>query len=236
MGYAIPFSRPVTFSASFRCEKPVVIQGSVDPNLPTQVGAFTGVYFSNLRHVAIGRYCSLAGGINLGMDDHPTDWVTSSMVGYARNVHGWAELMGRPDVGPHVRFLPNRGQTKIGNDVWIGQGAFIQAGVTIGDGAIVAARSVVTKDVPQYMIVAGVPAKPIRPRFLQTIAEALRKSRWWEYNIFDLPIGLLDQPMAFCKELAELVSAGKISPYVPGFLSEADMDEICRGTASTKSP
>jgi acetyltransferase-like isoleucine patch superfamily enzyme len=236
MGYAVPFSRPVTFSASFRCERPVVIQGTVDTNLPTQVGAFTGVYLSNLRHVAIGRYCSLAGGITLGMDDHPTDWVTSSMVGYARNVHGWAELMGRPDVVPQVRFFPNRGQTKIGNDVWIGQGAFIQAGVKIDDGAIVAARSVVTKDVPDYMIVAGVPAKLIRPRFSESIVEALQKSRWWEYSIFDLPMMLLNKPQAFCKELLELASAGKISPYVPGLLTEIDMDAICQDGAGATSP
>ena len=70
----------------------------------------------------------------------------------------------------------------IGNDVWIGYEALILAGVTVGDGAIIAGRAVVTKDVPPYTIVGGVPAKPIRKRFdVDTIA-ALEKLRWWDWD------------------------------------------------------
>ena len=69
----------------------------------------------------------------------------------------------------------------VGNDVWIGYEAVILSGVTIGDGAIIGARAVVTKDVPPYTIVGGVPARPIRPRFgFETIA-ALRELRWWDW-------------------------------------------------------
>ena len=70
----------------------------------------------------------------------------------------------------------------IGNDVWIGYESLILAGVTVGDGAIIAARAVVTKDVPPYTIVGGVPAKPIRKRFDDDTIAALEKLRWWDWD------------------------------------------------------
>ncbi|MCI6508154.1 MAG: CatB-related O-acetyltransferase [Bacilli bacterium] len=74
----------------------------------------------------------------------------------------------------------NKGDIKIGNDVWIGYDAIIMAGVTIGDGAIIATRAVVTKDVPPYTIVGGVPAKIIRKRFSDEVIEELLKQKWWD--------------------------------------------------------
>ena len=75
----------------------------------------------------------------------------------------------------------NRGDIIIGNDVWIGYEAVILSGVTIGDGAIVAARAVVTRDVPPYAIVGGVPAKPIRQRFSNPDIAQLLELRWWDW-------------------------------------------------------
>lgn len=69
----------------------------------------------------------------------------------------------------------------IGNDVWIGYESLILAGVTIGDGAIIGTRAVVTKDVPPYTIVGGVPAKPIRKRFNDETIQYLQKVRWWDW-------------------------------------------------------
>ena len=76
----------------------------------------------------------------------------------------------------------NRGDTVIGNDVWIGYEAVIMAGVTIGDGAIIGARAVVTKDVPAYAIVGGIPAKLIRKRYSDNTIEALLKTQWWNWS------------------------------------------------------
>lgn len=76
----------------------------------------------------------------------------------------------------------NKGNIIIGNDVWIGYEAVIMAGVTIGDGAIIGTRAVVTKDVPPYTIVGGVPAKPIRKRFDDATVERLIKLRWWDWE------------------------------------------------------
>ncbi len=76
----------------------------------------------------------------------------------------------------------NKGDTVIGNDVWIGYEAVILSGVTIGNGAIIGARAVVTKDVPPYTIVGGIPAKPIRRRFDDATIERLEALRWWDWD------------------------------------------------------
>lgn len=76
----------------------------------------------------------------------------------------------------------NKGDITVGNDVWIGYEAVILSGVTIGDGAIIGARAVVTKDVPPYTIVGGIPAKPIRKRFDDAVIERLEALRWWDWD------------------------------------------------------
>ena len=76
----------------------------------------------------------------------------------------------------------NKGDIVIGNDVWIGYEAVIMAGVHIGNGAIIAARAVVTKDVPPYTIVGGVPARPIRKRFDEEVIQELETLQWWNWS------------------------------------------------------
>ena len=78
--------------------------------------------------------------------------------------------------------MGQQGRYHISNDVWIGYEAVILAGVTIGDGAIIGARAVVTKDVPPYTIVGGVPAAPIRTRFSEETVPALLKLKWWDWS------------------------------------------------------
>ena len=79
------------------------------------------------------------------------------------------------------RAWDNKGDIVIGNDVWIGYEAVILAGVTVGDGAVVGTRAVVTKDVPPYTIVGGVPAKPIRKRFSEAVIDRLLALQWWDW-------------------------------------------------------
>ena len=81
-----------------------------------------------------------------------------------------------------ARAWDNKGDITVGNDVWIGYEALILAGVAIGDGAIIGSRAVVTKDVPPYTIVGGIPAKPIRKRFDNETISELLKLRWWDWN------------------------------------------------------
>lgn len=93
----------------------------------------------------------------------------------------------------------HKGDIVIGNDVWIGYEAVIMAGVTIGDGAIIGARAVVTKDVPPYTIVGGVPARDIRRRFSDDVIARLLELKWWDWpaeqiqrNIKNIQAGRLD--------------------------------------------
>lgn len=122
--------------------------------------------------VVIGKYCSIASGvIILSGGEHRVDWVTT----YPFSVF-WPEIAG------HILGHPkSKGDVIIGNDVWIGMDAFILSGLTIGDGAVIGAKSVVTKSVPPYAIVGGNPAKIIRYRFNPETIDKLISLAWWDW-------------------------------------------------------
>lgn len=126
--------------------------------------------------LVIGKFCSIAAGVKFIMG--PANHRTSSVSTYPFAVFGgvWAEV-----VPPHLAQLPHKGDITVGNDVWIGRESVILPGVTIGDGAIVAAYAIVTHDVPPYTVVAGNPARLRRPRFRDPeLADLLLKLRWWD--------------------------------------------------------
>ena len=135
--------------------------------------------FVNPERVKIGKYCAIAYGVVIGLDNHPIHHLSSHGFSCTADpTHMYSEL----DV-PASRLRPNplRGKTIVGNDVWIGRNAIVMGGVRIGDGAVVGAGAVVTKDVPPYAIVAGVPARIIRYRFDEATVRRLLASRWWDY-------------------------------------------------------
>ncbi|MBC1457939.1 xenobiotic acyltransferase family protein [Listeria newyorkensis] len=111
----------------------------------------------------IGKYCSIAAYCQIGLDEHPIDQLSTSPFTY--DSRDWNNFQNPP---------------VIGNDVWIGGGVLVMQGVNIGDGAILAAGAVVTKDVPLYAIVGGVPARILRKRFAENTIENLVKEAWWE--------------------------------------------------------
>lgn len=123
----------------------------------------------------IGKFCSIAGGTQFVMG--PANHRTSSISTYPFNVFGglWEER-----TPPHLAQLPRKGDTVVGNDVWFGRGSVIMPGVKIGDGAIIAAHSVVTKDVEPYSIVGGNPARFIKKRFDEELIQLLQDLRWWD--------------------------------------------------------
>lgn len=122
----------------------------------------------------IGKFCAIASGVKfiMGSANHRINSVTT----YPFNVFGgaWQEI-----TKPHLSELPHKGDTIIGNDVWIGRESIIMPGVKIGDGAIIAAYSVVTKDVEPYSLVGGNPAKFIKYRFDRELIDLLLKFKWW---------------------------------------------------------
>ncbi len=122
--------------------------------------------------VSIGRYCSIASGVSIMPGgNHRTDWVSTYPFRLRYGIVG-ALRDGHPTT---------KGDVVIGNDVWIGNDALILSGVTIGDGAVVAARTVVTNDVPAYSIVAGNPGRVVRTRFSEAEREQLVALRWWDW-------------------------------------------------------
>lgn len=125
--------------------------------------------------LVIGKFCALADGATFIMNgaNHRMDGPSS----YPFPIFGgaWADHMNL------LENLPSRGDTHIGNDVWIGYRSTILPGLTIGDGAIVAAHSVVTTDVPAYAIVGGNPAKVLKRRYCETDARRLQEIAWWDW-------------------------------------------------------
>lgn len=125
----------------------------------------------------IGKFCSIASGVQfiMGSANHRI----SSISTYPFNVFGgaWAE-----NTPPHLSQLPFKGDTVIGNDVWIGRDSVIMPGVKIGDGAIIAAYSVVVKDIEPYTVAGGNLARPIKKRFDEELIELLLKLQWWDFE------------------------------------------------------
>ena len=132
-----------------------------------RVGSYTFIGYScSVGRATIGRYTSIANYVSVGPGEHDAGGVATSSR-FSKDVFG--ELTAKP--------------VTVGNDVWIGVDAIIRRGVTVGDGAIVGANSFVSKDVPPFTVVAGSPARVIRPRFTPEQAAAIGASKWWELEL-----------------------------------------------------
>ncbi|MBN3034343.1 MAG: CatB-related O-acetyltransferase [Bacteroidales bacterium] len=141
------------------------------------IGKYTyiGKYCLVDRNTAsIGRFCSIAYHVRIGLGNHPTAWVSSHpfaydpKYGFVNEKKPFAEEVTQPCV--------------IGNDVWIGTGAVILAGVRVGDGAVIGANALVTKDVEPYSIVIGSPAAHHRYRFDEITRQKLLALQWWDWD------------------------------------------------------
>ena len=144
-----------------------------------QIGnhSFCG-YNCEISDSIIGSFCSIGNDVILNPGIHPIDWVSTSPVFYT----------GRDSVKTKYSHhdKPLRKTLIIGNDVWIGSKSIIMGGVKVGNGAIVAASAVVTKDVPPYAIVGGIPARLISYRFEESMRQELEKICWWDLSTSEL--------------------------------------------------
>ncbi|MBQ8184028.1 MAG: CatB-related O-acetyltransferase [Clostridia bacterium] len=143
-----------------------------------------GSYIGQNSHISakIGRFCSISDNVNTVNGLHPTAKLVSTHPAFYSTTS--CVGMSFVDENKFTEFAfadeENKLSVIIGNDVWVGFGATILAGVKIGDGAVIAAGAVVTKDVEPYAIVGGVPAKVIRHRFDKDVADKLSETKWWD--------------------------------------------------------
>ncbi len=152
-------------------------------------------------HLTIGKFCMIASGVEFIMNG--ANHLAGAVSAYPFAIFGgdWAKAMDG-------KSYPRKGETTIGNDVWIGYRAAILPGVTIGDGAIIGSYAVVTRDVPPYGIVGGNPAQVIRPRFDESTTARLLEVAWWQW------------PIEKITQYASLLTGD-----VTGFLAELDQQQ-----------
>lgn len=184
-------SKSVNLPTNTRLEAPSSLKWT-EYEHSIHLGAFSYQVSGYCFAARIGRYCSFGENVQIGRQDHPLTWASTSPAFYLHDRlfdldNGFE---GAEDY--HSYRFPNEGPptkvkiTTIGNDVWIGHGAMIKAGVTIGDGAIVAAHSVVARDVPPYAVVAGNPAVIKKSRLPPNIISPMLRSEWWRYAPWQL--------------------------------------------------
>lgn len=140
-------------------------------------------YIQNSR---LKHFISIAAQVRIGPTNHPYERPTQHLFAYNGEGYGFYPKDNE--------FLAKRKEliTTIGNDVWIGHGAIIQAGITVGDGAVIASNAVVTKDIPPYAIVGGIPAKIIKYRFSDEMIAAMSQIAWWDWDRLTLEKNYLD--------------------------------------------
>ena len=193
----------------------LLAKGSVIP------GAMLSFSYSNSECDAgmrIGRYTSIAEGVSVMGPPHPTDWVSTSPFSYFSNPRR-----------PFVEFFEDRGlaepellefdhgqrQVIVGHDVWIGNDAMLSRGIEIGQGAVVGARSVVTRNVPPYAVVAGVPARILRYRFDEPLIKRMIESKWWSFTPDQLRPLDVRNPERFLDQLHAGIAKGMKPPHIP---------------------
>ncbi len=156
-------------------ERSVIYNAMVSGNII--IGKNTTLWGPNIQILAIknsitiGNFCSIARDVTIQEYFHDHQKLTTYFIG--RNIFG----------EPIENEVLSKGNIEIGSDVWIGTGVQIMSGVKIGHGVVVGANSVITKDIPPYAIVGGVPAKIIKYRFSQTIIDELLLLKWWNWDI-----------------------------------------------------
>jgi acetyltransferase-like isoleucine patch superfamily enzyme len=183
------------------------VQGPLYMNRHAQLGpdATIGKYSGMNEHTYIARadvgaFCAIGARTAINPFNHPTDWLSIHEFQYHPNSYDWVDeyksmdrLTRTPEMFKHAT---------IGNDVWMGHNVNVMSGVNVGDGAVIAAGATVTKDVPPYAIVAGVPATIKRFRFAEDIVKRLLRSRWWDLELSEIS-GLPFKDIERCLDVIE---------------------------------
>lgn len=207
----------------------------------SSMGAFSYSKSAFRDGVTIGRYCALAGGIQVMAKDHDYTRVGMSFFDHSHQAPYGAFEADRGVAfkkHPLQKHLHNLNLT-IGDDVWIGAGVLFARNVTVGQGAVIATRSIVTRDVPPYAIVAGTPATIKKYRFDEKTIERLLASRWTDYAYTDFSGMEMSDPNRFLDQFEEATAAGRIQAYPREYVDiDAELIRIANEVESKqgKSP
>ncbi len=201
---------------SVKVETPVSL-GTARFHGPCEIGAFT--YFNGaaeIFHANLGRFCSIAPGVVIGPGEHPIDHLSTHPFAFGGGGNRFKNCAAYEAIRATGGSTVKHRRTTIGSDVWIGTRAYISQGVTIGHGSIIAAGAVVTKDVPPYSIVGGIPARVIRQRFNENISRRLLALAWWNYSIDRKIVGslALDRVEESLQQLERLQKERVLKPAV----------------------
>ena len=162
------------------------------------IGDYSYVSFSavikNKKDTKIGKFCSIGLGVYIGTSQHPVNLLTTHPIAYCgtKNPKYGGKIAASEKTRAKLTLNDQLAPVSIGNDVFIGNNAIIKDGVTISDGAVIGSGAVVTRDVPPYAVMAGVPAKIIKYRFEQKIIDKLLELKWWDY-----PIDFIENELPF---------------------------------------
>jgi acetyltransferase-like isoleucine patch superfamily enzyme len=171
----------------------------------------------------VGRYCSIGEGLKILDSNHPTEFISTSHFSWRPNSLIVQAVCQDKEIQNYSTAYFNINGTKkfpiIKNDVWIGQNVTLSMGITIGNGAVIAANSMVTKSVPDFAIVGGNPAKIIKYKFTEYQRDELNKIKWWDYIFTDFKLHDMDNIFDFIRQWKSAPSPDK---YCPNKLSLPD--------------
>lgn len=183
------------------------------------MGSFSYSWSNLPINIRVGRYCSIARGVAVLGTRHPIEWLTTSSSTYDKNFVIFKKFATDIDSDHVTHNTPSgmrRGGIVIGDDVWISANVVLKGDLYIGTGSVIAANSVVVKDVPPYAIVGGNPARIIKYRFSDYQIMRLLESRWWDYAFTDVQSLNFRNVDSFCDEFE--ISKNNFQKYSPNKL------------------